>query len=40
MPTLKHDKMFQIDLNSDLIEEHYLQSKCWFILFGWVTQEF
>ena len=30
----KNEKMFQIDLDSDLKEEHELKSRCWFTLFG------
>ena len=29
----KNQKIFQIDLNSDLKEEPYLKSRCWFTLF-------
>ena len=29
----QNEKMFQIDLNSDLKEEPDLKSRCWFTLF-------
>ena len=34
----KNEKMFQIDLDSDLKEQPDLKSKCWFTLFGPVMQ--
>ena len=34
----KNEKMFQIDLNSDLREEPELINRCWFTLFGLVMQ--
>ena len=33
----KNEKMFQINLSSDLKEEPYLKSRYWFILFETVT---
>ena len=36
----ENEKMFQIDLNSDLKEEPDLKSRCWFTLFGPVMQRF
>ena len=34
----RNEKMFQIDLNSDLKEELDLKSSCWFTKFGSVMQ--
>ena len=36
----ENEKMFQIDLNSDLKEEPDLKSRCWFTLFELVMPGF